>query len=644
MFSRASRRAALALKRLPSTRGRVLQHLGDFAYTCPYCSVTVKTRAGRDRHVELHPYCRARRLRELSGYVSKYLKKKQKQQARTEPETPAPTRPKRPRSDSMAEDEDEAARPQKQPRTDTLMPEPDTPVQPPIPGPANDPSRADKARNKAKRSASSGTSRGSFVEEFPIPTAGAPVSSEKKGRDLSKEDLRDYLASCGKMGEPAKFEVAELLATTGLTAQNRTKYLRSGLCRGKGYWRNNRKLMQDIDRLPSGPKWTTETITVGEGIHESTHIVFRRDIVEVIKDLMGDPRFKRFMRYAPERHWSSHERECRLYGEMWSGNWWWRMQYLIRDPNGTIAPIIIASDKTSLSTMSGGQQAYPVYLTIGNISKSIRRKPSKRATVVIGYLPVDSFKDVKSVTLRKQLRGKLLHRSMEAIFEPLKTASRDGVPMWCADGYLRHVYPILAAFVGDWPEQNDVSCTVRSGCPVCRQGFHGRGSGKTDAPMRNQEDTVAAYQAFARTNNKAELCELNLKPWKPFWADLPHVDFPSCITPDILHQLHKGVFKDYIAEWTEGLLGKDVLDGRFMAMPQAKNLRHFKKGITSVQQWTGRETKEMVKQYLPIIANDPKVPDAFVKLVRALLEFLHLAERAQLTASELDDVATCSDP
>ncbi|KAG8690080.1 hypothetical protein FRC08_010676, partial [Ceratobasidium sp. 394] len=159
-----------------------------------------------------------------------------------------------------------------------------------------------------------------------------------------------------------------------------------------------------------------------------------------------------------------------------------------------------------------------------------------------------------------------------------------------------------------------------------------------DAPMRNQEDTVAAFQAYASTGNKAELCELHLKPWMPFWADLPHVDFPSCITPDILHQLHKGVFKDYVAEWTEELLCECTLDGRFMAMPQAQNLRHFKKGITSVQQWTGRERKEMVKQYLPIIVNDPNVPDTFVRLVRALLDFLYLAKRAQLTASELEEM------
>ena len=211
--------------------------------------------------------------------------------------------------------------------------------------------------------------------------------------------------------------------------------------------------------------------------------------------------------------------------------------------------------------MAGGQQAYPVYLTIGNISKSIRRKASKRATVILGYLPVDSFKDVSGKTMRTKLRGELLHRAMEAIMDPLKTASREGVLMWCADGRLRRVYPVLAAFVGDWPEQNDMSCTVRSGCPICRQGYHGRGSGETNVRRRNQEDSVAAFRAYARSNKQTELKELKLKPWVPFWADLPHVDFPSCITPDLLHQFHKGVFKRYIVEWVEELVGEATLNG-----------------------------------------------------------------------------------
>lgn len=146
---------------------------------------------------------------------------------------------------------------------------------------------------------------------------------------------------------------------------------------------------------------------------------------------------------------------------------------MIHDPRSTIVPLIIAADETTLSRFSGGQYAHPVYLTIGNISKNIRRKRSESANMVIGYLPVASFKDIPDDSLRAKLRGELFHRSMEAIFEPLKTASKDGVEMWCADGRLRHVYPIFASFVGDWPEQCDVACTIRSGCPVCKQKFKG---------------------------------------------------------------------------------------------------------------------------------------------------------------------------
>ena len=42
---------------------------------------------------------------------------------------------------------------------------------------------------------------------------------------------------------------------------------------------------------------------------------------------------------------------------------------------GTIAPVIIASDKTQLTQFSGTKAAYPVYLTLGNIPKALRRKP-----------------------------------------------------------------------------------------------------------------------------------------------------------------------------------------------------------------------------------------------------------------------------
>src|SRR5580698_9933269 len=92
-------------------------------------------------------------------------------------------------------------------------------------------------------------------------------------------------------------------------------------------------------------------------------------------------------------------------------------------PTGTLAPVIIASDKTQLTQFTGGKSAYPVYLTIGNIPKSLRRKPSSRACVLIAYLSVDKMVKEGRSKKKLQLRSyELFHRSMSEVLAPLKAA------------------------------------------------------------------------------------------------------------------------------------------------------------------------------------------------------------------------------
>jgi len=59
----------------------------------------------------------------------------------------------------------------------------------------------------------------------------------------------------------------------------------------------------------------------------------------------------------------------------------------------TIIPIIISTNKTQLILFCN-KSAYPIYLTIGNIPKEVRRKPSKCAYVLLGYLPTTRLEGI----------------------------------------------------------------------------------------------------------------------------------------------------------------------------------------------------------------------------------------------------------
>ncbi|KAG1845828.1 hypothetical protein F4604DRAFT_1595383, partial [Suillus subluteus] len=140
-------------------------------------------------------------------------------------------------------------------------------------------------------------------------------------------------------------------------------------------------------------------------------------------------------------------------------------------PKGAmVAPVIIATDKTQLTQFSGNKTAYPVYMTLGNIPCSIRRKPSQHACVLIAYLSVS--KSVGKELTKKQKSARvqqIFHDSMRVVLEPLKEAGKCGMKVIFGDGHVRCVYPILACYIADYPEQCLVTYCKYGTCPKCGQ-------------------------------------------------------------------------------------------------------------------------------------------------------------------------------
>jgi len=70
-----------------------------------------------------------------------------------------------------------------------------------------------------------------------------------------------------------------------------------------------------------GRRWIEKSLK-GNG---NVKVYIRDDILEVLKTLVGDTRLANHMRWAPEKVFDGSG-SVRLYSELWTTNWWWRMQ------------------------------------------------------------------------------------------------------------------------------------------------------------------------------------------------------------------------------------------------------------------------------------------------------------------------------
>jgi Plavaka transposase len=96
---------------------------------------------------------------------------------------------------------------------------------------------------------------------------------------------------------------------------------------------NSRSLFQMIDALPSGPEWTCELLEVeGDIVDEGgfprreTVELWRRNPVECVQELIGNPEFKQYMKYAPYRLYMNDDGTEQSWDEMATGSWWWDIQ------------------------------------------------------------------------------------------------------------------------------------------------------------------------------------------------------------------------------------------------------------------------------------------------------------------------------
>ncbi|KAH9997085.1 hypothetical protein BJV77DRAFT_1059191 [Russula vinacea] len=368
-------------------------------------------------------------------------------------------------------------------------------------------------------------------------------------------------------------------------------------------YRNVNELNKIIDQaLPGRPTFKRKELIIDGQSQE----LYFREIIPCIWSLYGDPRLVHDLVFALEHHYTDETRTCRIYNEMHTRNWWWLVQLSLEKqrPGATIIPIILSSDKTQL-TLFRSKSAYPVYLTIRNIQKDVRRKPSRCAQMLVGYIPTTCLEHMKNQTGWR-----------------------------CALANLFHGF--LAAFVGDYPEQMLVTCMYSSHCPKCLVPPKRLGDFIT-FPLRDPDVALEVYaladgdpMPFYTACHAADL-----KPiYHPFWEMLPLSNIFLLITPDILHQLLQGVMK-HVLSWVSkpSVFRSEEIDVWCRQLPPNHNITLFTKGITTLSHISGHEHKKIL--FIPLCHTLSRLDNALSRFHDNKQIFVELGARKDFNFPKL---------
>ncbi|KAG2109141.1 hypothetical protein DEU56DRAFT_975209 [Suillus clintonianus] len=408
-----------------------------------------------------------------------------------------------------------------------------------------------------------------------------------------------------------------------------------------------RDLHKTIDKTPLGDvKWQSFSVRYN-GERPAADVppwmdqdfdVWYRDPREVVRNMLANPDYIEEFDYRPYREFLTDGDE-RQWRDFMSGDWVWDQADIIsEDPEShgsTFVPVILGSDKTTVSVATGNNEYYPLYASIGNVRNNVRRA-HRDAVSIIGFLaiPKTTKEHATGDVMFRKFRRQLFHCSLSKILETLRPGITKYEVARFGDGHFRRVIYGLGPYIADYEEQVLLTCIVRGWCP---------------RPV----GAVVITQMCLSEGTLGELWDEYgiVGDLVPFTNDFPRADIHELIAPDILHQLIKGTFKDHLVEWVEKYLYQthskkeaqrimDDIDRRIAAVPAFAGLRRFPQG-RGFKQWTGDDSKALMKVYLSAI--EGHVPVDIVRTFRAFLDFCYFVRRSVITEKTLKNIQEALD-
>ncbi|KAJ7751501.1 hypothetical protein DFH07DRAFT_868891 [Mycena maculata] len=353
---------------------------------------------------------------------------------------------------------------------------------------------------------------------------------------------------------------------------------------------------------------------------------------KVLQQQLANSDFKGEMDFAPKRVTIDGSRE---YKDFMSSNWAWRQADIIaQDPTthgSTFVPVILGSDKTTVSVATGQNEYYPLYASNGLVFNSVQRA-HRNAVTLLGFLAIPKTdRENQDSTEFRTFRRNLFHGLLRHILQSLKQGMTVPEVTLFANGHYRRVIYGLGPYIADYPEQVLLARVAGLVCTAKRDNLDGP-SGR-----RTQQHTETLFGVF---DHGTMWDDYGVIPdVLPFTWDFPRADIYELLSPDLLHQVIKGTFKDHLAEHGKSKAKKIMadIDRQIAAVPPFPGLCRFPEG-RGFKQWTGDDSKALMKVYLPTI--EGHVPAQMLRAFSAFLDFCYLVRRNVVNEAKLIAIDT----
>ena len=150
-----------------------------------------------------------------------------------------------------------------------------------------------------------------------------------------------------------------------------------------------------------------------------------------------------------------------------------------------LIPIILGSDKTTVSVTTGQNKYWPIYMSIGNIYNNVCCT-HHNGVMLLRFLPIPKGKCLQNfdycllltpslsfvLGTKKDMkdgkfwhcRQQIFHPAIAHMLQPLKAAMTVPDVIQCPDGHFCHAVYSLGPYIGDYPEQALLSCIIQGWC------------------------------------------------------------------------------------------------------------------------------------------------------------------------------------